>query len=61
MCIHHSTPTLHDLEVLKPSVGRHLRDLLEMDGEAFEKSHSDLRFEVGCPHCFDFCVIVSNF
>ena len=41
-----STPTLNDLEMLKPSVGKHLRQLLEYEGDDFEKVYEDLRFEV---------------
>ncbi len=32
--------------MLKPSVGKHLADMLEMDDDTFEKEYPDLNFEV---------------
>lgn len=42
----YSAPNLDDLQVLKPSVGKHLRHMLEYEGDDFCEIYGEIKFEV---------------
>ena len=41
-----SAPNLDDLQVLKPSVGKHLRHMLQYEGDDFCEIYGEIKFEV---------------
>ena len=41
-----SAPNLDDLQVLKPSVGKHLRHMLQYEGDDFNEIYGEIKFEV---------------
>lgn len=43
---HCSSPNIDDLEMLKPSVGGHLKKMLQVDPQEFDETFPDLTFEV---------------
>ena len=47
MCPSHcSSPNIDDLEMFKPSVGGHLKKMLQVDPQEFDEAFPDLTFEV---------------
>ena len=45
-----SAPNLDDLQVLKPSVGKHLRHMLQYEGDDFNEIYGEIKFEVNIQH-----------